>query len=147
MNRSVNSKIIRIGATFVLALAFIPIPQIVAPAWTVRTITKARKPLPGVTVRENWQQYSLEASSHEEDRLTDSKGEFHFPRRTHCSTFIGRFAGCVRQFAQTGVHISCGADSHLVAFGPGIDTLDWQDSSDEDGTTLPWQHSVLILNH
>ena len=147
MKRSFNSTIVRIGATFVLAIAFIPLPQQVAPAWTVTTMNKARKPLQGVTVRENWQQYSLETSSHEEDRLTDSKGEVHFPRRTQWSTFIGRFAGCIRQFAQTGVHTSCGADSHLVAFGPGIDTLDWQDSSEEDGTTVPWQHSVLILNH
>ena len=147
MKRSVNPTIVRSGATFVLAIAFVPIPQIVALAWTVTTMNKARKPLQNVTVRENWQQYSLETSSNEEDRLTDFKGEVHFPRRMHRSTFMGRFVGCIRQFGQMGVHTNCGADSHLVAFGPGIDTLDWQDSGDEDGTTLPWQHSVLILNH
>lgn len=147
MKRSVNSTIGRVGAVFVLAIAFIPLPQIVAPAWTVTTMNKARKPLQGVTVRENWQQYSLESSSQEEDLFTNSKGEVHFPRRTHWSSFIGRFAGCVRQFAQTGVETSCGAHSHLVVFGTGIDTLDWENSDEEDGTTLPWQRSVLILNH
>lgn len=147
MKRKVSSRFVRIGAAVVVAVAFIPMPQVVAPAWTVTTLNSARKPLQGVIVRENWQQYSLETSSHEEDRLTDSTGEVHFPRRTRWSTFAGRFAGCVHQFAQTGVHTSCGVDAHLVAFGRGIDTLDWKDPGEEDGSIQPWQHSVLVLNH
>jgi hypothetical protein len=48
---------------------------------------------------------------------------------------------------KTGVHASCGANSYLVAFGKGVDTMDWADFSQEQGTTMPWQHSTLVLKH
>jgi hypothetical protein len=105
----------------------------------------ARKPLSGITVREVWQQYSIEDSSHEEDRLTDVKGEVHFPRRTHWTSVAGRVLGCARQIIGAGVHASCGVHAYLVAFGKGADTMDWADLSQEYGTTMPWQRSILVL--
>jgi hypothetical protein len=142
-----TSKTLLIIATAMLAAGLIPMPQVVAPAWTVTTLDAKHKPIQGVVVRESWQQYSFETSSHEEDRLTNAEGNVSFPRRTRWSSFIGRFGGCINQLGLTGVHTSCGAHSYLVAFDNGIDTLDWQNSDQEDGTTLPWQHSTLILNH
>jgi hypothetical protein len=32
---------------------------------------------------------------------------------------------------------------YLVALGNGVDTMDWGDFSQEQGTTTPWQHSIL----
>jgi hypothetical protein len=58
----------------VLLGTFIPVRQTVAPDWTITTSDAAHSPLTGITVREVWQQYSLDDSSHEEDRLTDNKG-------------------------------------------------------------------------
>ncbi len=128
-------------------MSFIPLPQTVAPDWTVTTLDATRKPLTGITVREVWQPYSLEQSSHEEDRLTGVMGEVHFPRRTERSSIAGRLFSCMGQIAGTGVHASCGPHSYLVAFGRGIDTIDWTDPEQEDGTKLPWQRSVLVLKH
>jgi hypothetical protein len=133
-------------AAAIVASAFIPLPRTVAPDWTITTLDAARRPLTGITVREVWQQYSVEDSDHEEDRLTDIKGEVHFPRRIYWTSIADRFFGCVRQIISTGVHASCGPHSYLVAFGKGVDTLDWADSAQE-GTTMLWQHSTLVLKH
>ncbi len=69
-------------ATIVLVLlGFVPSSETVAPDWDVTTLDRFHHPLEGVTVREVWQQYSLEQLSHEEDKLTDDAGRVHFPRR------------------------------------------------------------------
>jgi hypothetical protein len=141
---SIRSKIVAV-AVAILVAAFIPLPQTVAAAWTITALDAARRPLTGVTVREVWQQYSFEDSSHEEDRLTDTNGKVQFPRRTYWTSIGSRFLGCVRQIGSGGVHASCGPHSFLVAFGNGIDTMDWADLSQEDGTTAPWQRSTLVL--
>ena len=51
------------------------------------------------------------------------------------------------QITLTGVHAGCGSHSYLVAFGDGVDTMDWADPGQEDGTTMPWQRSTLVLRH
>jgi hypothetical protein len=134
-------------AALMLVAALIPLPQTVAPSWTVTALDAGRRPLTGVTVREVWQQYSLEHSSDEEDRLTDSNGNVQFPRRTYWTSIGGRFLGCLREIGSGGVHSSCGPHSYLVAFGNGIDTMDWADLSQEEGTTALWQRSTLMLKH
>jgi hypothetical protein len=144
---SANSKSVRVSAVLVLAALFIPMPQIVAPDWTVTTLDATHRPLKGITVREVWQQYSLENSSHEEDRLTDDKGEARFPRRQKWTSVVARFFGCARQVVSGGVHGSCGPRSYLVAFGKGVDTMDWADIGQQNGTTMPSQQSTLILKH
>jgi hypothetical protein len=129
------------------AIVLFPFKQTVAPEWTVYTLDANRHPLANVTVREVWQQYSLENEGHGEDRLTDSSGRVQFPRRNLRSSIGQRLIGCFEQVMKTGVHASCGANSHLVAFGKGIDTTDWTDLSQEQGTTMPWQQSTLVLKH
>jgi len=59
----------------------------------------------------------------------------------------GRFLGCGLQIITGGVHASCGANSYLVAFGNGIDTMDWEDIGQENGTTMESQRSTLMLKH
>jgi hypothetical protein len=91
-----NRKVIIVLTTVVvLALACFPFEQIIAPDWTVTTLDAAHRPMSRITVREVWQQYSLENASHEEDLLTDSNGQVHFPRRTCRSNFVTRFVSCV----------------------------------------------------
>lgn len=143
-----STRSIIVGVAFlVLAIALIPLPQTVAPNWTITTRDASRKPITGITVREVWQQYSLERSSHEEDRLTDIKGDVHFPRRTYWISVVGQFFGCAREIGGLGLHASCGPHSYLVAFGKGVDTIDWTNPDQEHATTMPWQHSTLVLNH
>jgi hypothetical protein len=142
-----SSRLTLIVLAFLAALSFVPFNQIIAPEWTIHTLDPSRRPLANMTVREVWQQYSLENMGHEEDRLTDSGGRVQFPRRYRRSSMGQRFIGCLKQVMTTGVHASCGAKSYLVAFGNGVDTLDWADRSQEYGTTLPSQHSILVLKH
>ncbi len=147
MRLSANSKSVRVIAVSVLVALFIPIPQTIAPDWTVTTLDATHRPLKGITVREVWQQYSLENTSHEEDRLSDDKGEARFPRRQRWTSVGARFFGCAWQILSGGVHGSCGPRSYLVAFGKGVDTMDWEDLGPQNGTTFPWQHSTLVLKH
>lgn len=79
-----------IYAAAVLAVVFASLPQAIAPDGTVTTLNATRKPLTGITVREAWQQYSLEDSSHEEDRSTDIRGEVHFPRLASRAVLLRR---------------------------------------------------------
>jgi hypothetical protein len=127
------------------ACAFIPLPWTVAPDWMITAVGADHRPLTGITVREVWQQYSVEDFGHEEDRLTDIKGQVHFPRRIFWTSIAGRLFGCVRQIIGVGVHASCGSHSYLVAFGKGVDTMDWADFGQEEGATMLWQRSTLVL--
>jgi hypothetical protein len=131
----------------VAAILLFPFKQTVAPEWTIHTLDADRHPLANITVWEVWQQYSLENEGHEEDRLTDSSGRVQFQRRNLRSSIGRRLIGCFGQVMKTGVHASCGANSYLVAFGKGVDTIDWTDFGQEQGTTMPWQHSTLVLKH
>jgi hypothetical protein len=132
-------------AAIILIAVFLPLPQVVAPDWTITTLDAAHQPLAGITVREVWQQYSLEKTSQEEDRITDGKGQAHFSRRTRWASYGTRFFGCAEQVVAAGVEASCGAHSYLVAFGHGVDTMDWEDSDQENATSMPWQRSTLVL--
>jgi hypothetical protein len=147
MKQRISLKLALATVAVLLLAAVLPVPGLVAPDWTVTTLDASRRPLSGIRVREVWQQYSLESISHEEDRVTDSKGQVHFPRRQRRSSVAGRFLGCLEQVLSTGAEASCGAHSHLVAFGNGVDTMDWKDAGQEDGVSMPWQSSTLVLKH
>ena len=108
---------------------------------------QTHRPLSRITVREVWQQYSIENFSHEEDRLTNDKGEAQFPIRKQWASLGARFFGCAGKIAKAAVHASCGASSYIVAFGDGVDTVDWEDLKQMDGTTMPFQTSTLVLKH
>ena len=141
------SRLALTALAIVAAILLFPYDQTIAPEWTIHTLDANRRPLANITVREVWQQFSLESEGHEEDRLTDSSGRVQFPRRYRRSSVGQRLIGCLKQVMMTGVHASCGVNSYLVAFGNGVDTMDWADLSQEQGTTMPWQHSTLVLKH
>jgi len=105
-----------------LVAALWPVSQSVAPEWDIYTLDCDGKPLAGITVREVWQQYGVEGSSHEEDRKSDTNGHVHFNGREVRSSILHRGLGCLGQVATTGVHASCGKSAYLVAFGDGVDT-------------------------
>lgn len=128
-----------------LVAAVWPVSQSVAPEWDIYTLDADRKPLSGITVREVWQQYSVEASSHEEDRKSDANGYVHFTGREVRSSILHRALGCLGQVATTGVHASCGSSAYLVAFGNGVDTMDWADPSQLDAGKERHQKSVLVV--
>ncbi|AFL89225.1 hypothetical protein Terro_2993 [Terriglobus roseus DSM 18391] len=147
MKHRISPKLAYATAAVLFLIAVIPVPGLVAPDWTVTTLDASHRPISGITVREVWKHYSLESISHEEDHVTNSTGQVHFARRQRRSSVAGRFLGCLGQVLSTGAEASCGPHSYLVAFGKGIDTMDWQDAEQENGTSEPWQSSTLILKH
>lgn len=101
-------------ALVVIAASAIPRPVAVAPEWKLTLVDETNKPMPGISVEESWQHYSLEESPHGETRLTDRNGTTVFPERMYRSSPLWRFVGCVRQIAQSAVHASCGPHSWLA---------------------------------
>jgi hypothetical protein len=142
-----TSRLAQIIVAVVAAILLFPFKQTIAPEWTIYTLDADRRPLANITVREVWQQFSLENEGQEEDRLTDSSGRVQFPGRNLRSGIGQRLIGCLKQVTMAGVHASCGANSYLVAFGKGVDTMDWADFSQGQGTTMLWQRSILVLKH
>ena len=138
----------QIGFVILLVVAvylLFPFPQTIAPEWTVTTLDAEWRPLANITVREVWQQYSIEEESHEEDRVTDAHGRVQLPRRVQGISVARRWIGCLSQLARHGVHASCGANSYLVVFGNGVDTMDWANPEEEEGLPGLWQRSTLVL--
>jgi len=129
----------------IVALLLIPFDQTIAPDWRVQVVNEKGEPLAGVTVRESWQQYSLEPSNDEEDQNTGADGSVHFARRTLRSSLLSRFNGCVGEIARMGAHASCGPHAHVFAFGRGLGTLDWRDIADSDARPGRFQKSILVL--
>jgi hypothetical protein len=132
-------------ALIVVLGLLVPYPKTIAPEWTVYTLDASRRPLANITVSESWQQYSVEAEGHEERAKTDANGRVSFPRRYRWSSLAQRLFGCAKNVVMYGVHASCGAHSHLVAFGDHVDTMDWEDPEQEDGMPILVQRSVLVL--
>jgi hypothetical protein len=97
-----------IGLLVIIVLVAYPFEITVGPDWDVHVIDENGKPLIGATVRETWQQCSLETQSHEEDKTTDSNGAVHFPVRRMMASLLSKFIGCISNFRQSGVHSSCG---------------------------------------
>ncbi len=70
--------------TALLLFAFVmllPYPTTVVPEWRIRVVGGDGAPAVGETVRESWQDYSLESDGHEEELLTDRDGYVLFPER------------------------------------------------------------------
>jgi hypothetical protein len=78
-----------------------------APLWDVFVVDDAGVPIAGLTVTEDYQDYSCEADSHLESLVTDSKGHVQFPSRYERRNPIR----CIKETAsnlQAGVHASLG---------------------------------------
>lgn len=99
----------------ILVGLLIPIPQTVVPPWTAQVVTESGAPQPGATVREVWQQYSLESGSHHEERETDAKGIVSFPRRTMWRPALANLIGILRNRTRDGPNALFGPVAYLVA--------------------------------
>jgi hypothetical protein len=108
---------------FVLAFALVPFASLHCPGWTVTVVDWQDRPIPGMTVRLSYQNYSLEDESHEMDRITDQRGQVTFPAQTIHASFLRR---CYRTVlsARAGVHASFGPSAYVFAFGKGMEGPD-----------------------
>jgi hypothetical protein len=95
-----------------LALLFLlPRRVIAAPEWMGR-------PMPGISMQEVWQHYSLENDPGREIRTTDAAGRVVFPARLRLASRARRFAGCVQQVRRHAYEASCGPHSWVVIHYP-----------------------------
>jgi len=77
-----------IGAVLILLL--IPIPYLASLKWTVTVTDEAGHPLQGMVVRLDYENYSVENSSHGFEQLTSASGRAVFPRQTRIALMMTR---------------------------------------------------------
>ncbi len=119
-----------IAGCFVLTL--IPIPYLAVPDWIVRVVDALGKPVPGITVRLEYINYSVESSSHEEDQVTDQSGFVHFQSRRGWAPTIQRIY-YTSASAMALAHASFGPNDYVFAFGKGF-----EGNVVEDGLLYSW---------
>lgn len=83
-----------------------PFESTVAPSESVLVVTEDWRPIQDTTVRQIWQDYSLESRGHEEDLKTDENGRVAFPRRTIRASVLRRLVHPIWNILRQGVHAS-----------------------------------------
>jgi hypothetical protein len=107
----------------VLAFALVPFASPHCPDWTVSVVDQQDQPIPGMTVRLSYQNYSIEDQSHEMDRITDQRGQVTFPAQTIHASLLRRCYYTVLS-ARAGVHASFGPSAYAFAFDKGMEGSD-----------------------
>ena len=116
----------KIALFVVVALAFtvsvfvywlFPVSLLAAPAWEVTVVDDHGKPVEGMTVRETWQNYSVEAAGHEADRQTDTDGHATFPAQKTEYSLSRQVAATLSALMHFNVHASYGPHASVFAFG------------------------------
>jgi hypothetical protein len=118
-----------------LALALVPFSYPHCPAWQVTVVDQQNRPIPGMTVRLSYINYSLEIESHDADGITDQRGQVTFPARNIHATLLRRCYYTVLS-ATAGVHASFGPHANVLVFGKGMDGLDVDPKTD---TLVYWR--------
>jgi hypothetical protein len=96
-----------------------PFKSTIVPSRNVLVVTEDWDPIQGVLVRQSWQNYSLEARGHEEDKLTDDNGRVSFPRRAVRANLLWRAFRLIANIMGQGVHASFGVHTDVIALGEG----------------------------
>jgi hypothetical protein len=97
---------------FIIA-GFIPFETSVVPLWKIKVVDSSGNPLGGIGVRQVWQDYSTESSSHEQDLITDSNGYVIFPARSVKAGLLRRLVYPIINLL-SGAHASWGASSWVI---------------------------------
>src|SRR5260370_21572678 len=102
----------------VLGISFLyPLENTIVRAQNVRVVTEEWRPIQGCSVRQSWQDYSLESRGHEQDLTTDPNGRVTFPRRTIRASLARRLLHPVWNVLSQGVHASFGVHTNIVPGG------------------------------
>ena len=138
-----------VGAALAVVVALsIPLPYQACPCWDVLVVDASGNSVPGMTVRLSYQDYSVERSSHEEDRTSDSQGRASFPERISRRAYGSRAAGEVLSGLSQGVHASFGRHAFAMAFGHGLEgsdlLTDWTGEPNHMSSKITVKPSQLI---
>lgn len=110
----------KIVAAGMLALTLIPIPYLASPEWSVLVVDESGNPIPGILVRLEYQNYSVERGGHEEDRTTDEHGRATFPSHKSSASTLRRCYYSA-QSAMALAHASFGPNAYVLAFGDHLE--------------------------
>jgi len=97
----------------------VPTRDIVSPDWSVLVTDDSGQPIAGASVSVSEQQYTLESTDHEDDKVTGADGRVHFDGRRLWANGFRRVFGTVKNVLDTGVHASFGVHTHLHAWKAG----------------------------
>lgn len=97
-----------------LIASLIPFETVTVPAWKIRYVDGAGRPVSGLKLRQTWQNESVESSPHFAVAFTADDGAVAFPERRLRAPLILRLIGPVRNVLATGVHASFGPSSWIV---------------------------------
>lgn len=114
-------KATRVLLIIFVALALVllvPRRVIVAPQWTITLVDEAGAPMPGISMQEVWQHYSVDSGPGLEVRTTDAAGRVLFPARIRTLSRAQRFVGCAQQVHRYAYEASCGPHSWIVITYP-----------------------------
>jgi hypothetical protein len=107
-----------LSACLALVLLY-PTQTVTVPAWRIRVVDEAGRPLQNEFVRQTWKNYSLElgGSDHGDDGWTDADGYVSFPERTTRASLLQRMFVPLRNTAALGPHASYGASANIMVWG------------------------------
>jgi len=138
---------IRIFVAIVFVSTLIPIPYRAAPDWKVWVVDESGKPVPGMTVRLEYENYSVESTSHEEDQWSDQQGHAHFKARNGWAPTLQRCYYSALS-AMAFVHASFGPHDSVFAFGNGLEGYALTGAYITDWTGQPvLMESHIIVKH
>jgi hypothetical protein len=112
----------------------------------VQVVDQNGKPIAGMLVRLDYQNYSVEQEGHEEDRITDGSGHAKFPRHTSSASLLRR---CYYT-AQSGAafaHASFGPHDSVFALGNHLEGSATSGEFVTDWTGHPAQMESRIVAH
>ena len=128
------------------ALWLFPSSSLAAPYWEVVVVDEHGKPVEGMTVRETWQNYSVEMEGHEADRQTDASGRATFPAQKAEYSLLRQISGTILALVRLNVHASYGPHAHVFALGKGLEGTTTTGGFVTDWTGfLPYMHSRIIV--
>ncbi|SRR5208337_1153926 len=104
-----------------LALRLLPVAWLAAPQWEVTVVDDQGKPIEGMTVRETWQNFSVEMQGHLEDRQTDAEGYVAFPARNSEYSVLRQIEAALSQLGRFSTHSGYGPYATVFAFGKGFE--------------------------
>ena len=113
--RKLTIAVAALALTFGLILAASPTLVTIAPEATVTVVNATGQVVPGATVEEIWQEYSVERYSNKERLTTDINGTVQLPIRTIRVSLLGRIGGCLANVLETFFHTSCGPSASVIA--------------------------------
>jgi hypothetical protein len=95
-------KALGLALLVVLLIVLYPYKTTTLPEWNLRVLDDGGDMVYGIKVTEHWQNYLLEASGHEDARITNEEGRVGFPARSIRASLLGRLLARIGKVGSKG---------------------------------------------